>query len=98
LKYKFWCCGYGQVDQLFTGGYFCATPGNAAPDGVCTAGHYCTVGVDTATPLTSGSHTGTGGQCSAGNYCPTNSATETPCPAGTYAINTGMYLSCSGLK
>lgn len=87
------CYGYIIFRDLFSGGSYCATPGSPSPDGPCSAGHYCTTGVDTATPATGGSHTGTGGECSAGTYCPVNSTLETTCPAGTYAINTGMPFS-----
>ena len=74
---------------LSPGGYYCNVPGSASPNGPCTGGHYCTLGVDTPTPVSGSGHKGTGDLCPAGSYCPTNSTTATQCAAGTYAISTG---------
>ena len=62
------------------------------PDGPCQAGYYCTLGVDTATPATGGSHTGTSGDYTVGHYCPLNTTIPIQCAAGTYINTTGIQL------
>lgn len=76
--------------KFFSGGHFCGTPGSPDVDGECLAGHYCTSGVDTATPTDSVAHKGTGAECPTGHYCPKGSAVPLPCTAGTYALVTGL--------
>nr|XP_006821767.1 PREDICTED: uncharacterized protein LOC100369099 [Saccoglossus kowalevskii] len=72
-----------------TGGQQCSIPGSPAPNGPCNAGHYCELGVNTATPTATDGHTGVGGVCPPGTYCPSNTPTPIPCPAGTYTIVEG---------
>ena len=72
-----------------SGGHYCGTPGSPDVDGECQAGHYCESGVDTATPTTSGVHTGTGGECPLGSFCPQGSTVPIVCNPGSYAGVTG---------
>ena len=62
-------------------GYYCQTPGLAAPEGLCYPGYYC-VGNNTS-PIPSDTI------CPVGNYCPEGSYQPTPCPQGTLASSTG---------
>ena len=73
---------------LFPGGFYCDTVGSAEPNGLCAAGHFCTIGVDTPSPDGT-SNFGVGGVCPTGNYCPQASAVPIPCEAGTYNFATG---------
>ena len=73
---------------LFPGGFYCDTVGSAEPNGLCAAGHFCTIGVDTPSPDGT-SNLGVGGVCPTGNYCPQASAVPLPCEAGTYNFATG---------
>lgn len=74
-------------------GSYCEIEGLSAPTGFCQDGHYCVLGVSQPTPVSGGSHTGTGDICPAGFYCPTGSPYFTPCDPGTYAPTDG-YSSC----
>ena len=67
------------------GGQFCLLPGQSAITGNCSAGYYCTSGVDMATPSTSVNNTGVGQECPLGYYCTEGSVVPTPCASGTYA-------------
>ena len=60
------------------------------PTGNCSAGYYCTSGVDMAQPDGS-TNIGTGGKCGQGFYCPAGSSTMIACPAGTYALSEGEF-------
>ncbi|MDR3742451.1 MAG: SMC family ATPase [Terracidiphilus sp.] len=61
-------------------GEYCASAGEANPDGNCTAGYYCP----------SGSTSSTAYVCDLGYYCPEGSGQETKCVAGTYQDQTGQ--------
>ena len=67
------------------GGKYCLLPGESVVTGNCSAGYFCTIGVDMATPSTSINNTGTGEECYMGHYCPEGSNLPIPCAAGTYA-------------
>ena len=57
-----------------------------SPTGDCSAGHYCTRGVDTPQPA-GGNHTGTGDLCPIGHYCPVKTEVPLGCAAGTYQVS-----------
>ena len=64
------------------GGKYCLTQALSEVTDNCTAGYYCTFGVNTATP--SGTFTGEGGECTLGHYCPEGSPAPVPFEPGSY--------------
>jgi len=54
---------------------------------VCTAGHVCSGGANTATPTNLASDGGY--ECPAGHYCEAGTTIETPCPLLSYRATTG---------
>ena len=81
----------GQCTQCDPGKY-CNLPGQTTYSGLCSAGFYCSLGVDTANPT--GNHTGIGGVCPPGSHCPEGSGVPISCEAGTYAEQEGQ-ASCT---
>ncbi len=79
----------GITCGFVAGGFYCDTVGAEEPTAPCGAGHFCTLGTDTATPDGS-SNLGTGGLCPTGFYCPVGTAVPLPCAAGTYNFVTGQ--------
>lgn len=77
---------------FFLGGYYCDTVGSEEPNGQCNPGHYCTYGVDTATP-DGISNRGMGNVCPPGHQCPLGTANAQPCDPGTYNLDSGQ-ASC----
>ena len=73
-----------------TGGKYCDVSNLTAPVSDCSAGHYCTLGVNLATP-DGVNNTGVGNLCPAGAKCPVGSVFPTGCPAGTYQV---IYFTC----
>ena len=71
-----------------SGGYFCESEAAVDVTGVCAAGYYCEIGVDTATP--EGAHRGIGGVCPEGHFCINGSSLPSGCSAGTYQDLTGQ--------
>ena len=69
-------------------GEFCESVGLTQPTGVCTAGFFCSSGVNTSEPAFG--FTGIGGECTVGHYCPSGSGTPIPCEAGSYSNSTGQ--------
>eukprot|EP01135_Chromosphaera_perkinsii_P005913 Nk52_evm8s371 gene=Nk52_evmTU8s371 len=69
-------------------GKYCGIPGSTTVTGDCSAGFYCTSGVDRPTP--SGAHTGVGGVCGKGTMCPGGSSSPQECAAGTYSNSNGL--------
>ena len=77
------------------GGSYCNRLNATAVSGDCSAGFYCTRGVDTATPVNYSSSLEScadwiGDICPIGHYCPTATVNPMPCPAGSYANETGL--------
>ena len=68
-------------------GMYCGATSLSAPSGNCSAGYYCTAGVDT--PIPTGVE-GIGGLCPIGSYCPEASFQPIPCQQGTYNELTGQ--------
>ncbi|XP_053729819.1 SCO-spondin isoform X1 [Synchiropus splendidus] len=70
-------------------GWFCNGAGLSAPQGLCEAGHYCTAGASTPTPVDVAS----GGVCPAGYVCPrgTKFPHQHPCPPGTWSGTAGAH-------
>ncbi|XP_071505048.1 uncharacterized protein [Diadema antillarum] len=80
------------------GGQYCEGPHLTEPRGNCSAGYYCTSGVDRPDPGADNDtlvnstcacpaqtyFTGEGGICPIGHYCPEGSSEPIPCEAGTY--------------
>ncbi|XP_069122179.1 multiple epidermal growth factor-like domains protein 6 [Argopecten irradians] len=102
--------GLYQVDQCkaCTAGMYCQGEHLTVPTANCSAGYYCSSGVDRPQPGASNDsvaanctcpdqafYTGVGGICPLGHYCPEGSATPTACAAGTYAKSTGL-AECAG--
>lgn len=69
-----------------TGGYFCGSPGLAAPTGLCSPGYYCRQQSHLPTPMSNDS---IGDICPVGHYCPVGSSYPEPCGAGTYSGSVG---------
>ncbi|PIK41162.1 hypothetical protein BSL78_21986 [Apostichopus japonicus] len=76
-------------------GLYCQGTHLTAPTGNCSAGYYCTSGVDQAQPGVDNTtinctcpeqtvFTGEGGICPVAHYCPEGSSLPLPCDAGTY--------------
>ena len=79
--------------QDCTGGKYCDVTNLTAPVGDCSAGYYCTIGVNVVAPDGT-SNTGTGAPCPKGSYCPLGSVHPVGCAAGTYQV--GDKISCTG--
>lgn len=60
--------------------------GNTEPTDFCAAGHYCTLGAETATPVDGI----TGDICPEGKYCPVGTIVGVDCPKGTFSNLTGL--------
>lgn len=65
-------------------GFFCKAPGQSAPFGPCTAGHFCLSGAVSPTPEDGV----TGDRCHPGHYCPVGSSFPLPCPPGHFSNST----------
>ncbi|XP_062603182.1 uncharacterized protein LOC134264959 [Saccostrea cucullata] len=87
------------------GGRYCQGEHLTAPTANCSAGYYCTSGVDRPKPGASNDtatanctcpdqafYTGVGGVCPVGHYCPEGSPAPVPCVAGTYADSEGQSV------
>ena len=70
------------------GGYACEVYGIDIPTVSCEAGHYCTEGSNTTTPIGQSF----GDLCPPGYFCPeqTDQYQHHPCPNGTYSSFTGL--------
>lgn len=62
------------------GGQYCANSGQAAPNGSCYSGFYCTGRALKPNPV----NESFGDECPTGNYCPVGTATPFKCPPGTF--------------
>lgn len=75
-------------------GHYCQQSGLAEPNGLCSAGWFCTRGSYTPKPMSLGNETtascvcpvteGMGGKCLKGTYCPVGSDYPIDCPPGFY--------------
>ena len=70
-------------------GLYCQYSGLVVPlnDSLCSAGFFCTSGVNTPQPNVN--NTGIGGICPVSHFCPEGSAVPIPCPSGMYNNETG---------
>ena len=82
--------GLSNISQCTpcTPGHYCQHTGISSPTGICSAGHYCTQGVNTSSPTDI--YTGEGGICTTAHYCPNGTVTPIGCPAGTFSNQTGL--------
>lgn len=71
------------------GGSYCATPGLSMPTGLCAAGYYCEIGVDTPAP--ENNNTGTGGEVMKKRSCFKFSVG--PNMGGMFLSSTNLWLS-----
>ncbi len=78
------------------GGKYCANPGQAAPNGSCLAGFYCSGRALKPNPV----NESYGDICPYGSYCPRATASPFKCPPGTFnnltsATNPTFCLPCT---
>ena len=105
--------GLTSVDQCVpcVGGYYCSGLAQTKTSGLCSAGYFCTSGVDTPAPPLYENQTnifsrnlfcplriGVGGPCPSGHFCPQGSAYPYPCLPGTYNLLHGQVdcTDCPG--
>ena len=72
-------------------GYFCIG-GRSSPDGLCSAGWYCSHGADSPTPETTNGTNSSGGLCDPGFYCSVGSGKPLPCPKGMFCGECGLSV------
>ncbi|XP_070552128.1 fibrillin-2-like [Ptychodera flava] len=92
--------------QACDGGMYCDSVHLTEPTGNCSAGFYCTSGVDRPNPSANNATVvdascacpeqsffrGVGGICPLGHYCPVGSANPVPCEDSTYSDVVGRSL------